>query len=152
MTVYQRLKIVGYRIINPIRRVYWFVVRPNTRGTKCLLENNNSFLLVRLNYAHRKWTLPGGGVNKKETFKDAAIRETKEEVGIDIVNPTLIGTYTRDIEYKKDTVEVYHANTETTDFYLDPVEIKEAKWFSRDSLPQDRQQSIDMIFEMYDRS
>lgn len=46
-------------------------------------EQENSVLLV-LNRKNNTWTLPGGGVEKGETLRDAAIRETKEETGYDV--------------------------------------------------------------------
>jgi 8-oxo-dGTP diphosphatase len=36
--------------------------------------------------------MPGGGVNLGEMPEDAAVRETKEETGLDISNPQLVGT------------------------------------------------------------
>ena len=80
---YLAVKIFWF-FVNPIKKFYWFMVRPQTRGVKCLVENNGKLLLVKLNYAHHKWTFPGGGVGKKESFLDAAIRETKEEVNVDL--------------------------------------------------------------------
>lgn len=35
-------------------------------------------------HLHRKWQFPGGGIEFGEHPRDTAIRETKEEVGIDI--------------------------------------------------------------------
>lgn len=49
-----------------------------------ILENDDGkALLVKANYKPY-WTFPGGGVDAEETPKQAAIRETLEEVGIDL--------------------------------------------------------------------
>ena len=145
-----KIKKFFYKIIHPILKYYWFVFRPKTRGVKCLIENNGKFLLVKLNYAHHKWTIPGGGVKRGESFLGAAIRETKEETGIEIFEPIFIGSYTGIIEYKNDSVEVYLAHSHDIVYKIDPVEIKEAKWFSVNELPNDRAASVDRIFKFYE--
>ena len=43
------------------------------------------FLLVHERKHGQKWYLPAGRVEQGETFADAAIRETREEAGVDIV-------------------------------------------------------------------
>lgn len=146
---YIAIKIFWF-FINPLRKIYWFIFRPETRGVKCLIENNGKFLLVRLNYAHRKWTIPGGGAHKKESFLNAAIREAKEETELNIYEPIFIGSYKSIIEYKNDTVEVYLAHSRDIVYKIDPVEIKEAKWFSINELPDDRAASVDRIFKFYE--
>jgi ADP-ribose pyrophosphatase YjhB (NUDIX family) len=40
------------------------------------------------------WALPGGGMDLGESIADAAVRETKEETGIDVEVTGLIGVYT----------------------------------------------------------
>lgn len=37
------------------------------------------------------FSIPGGGLEAGETFEDCAIREVKEETGISIINPKVIG-------------------------------------------------------------
>ncbi len=49
-----------------------------------ILENEaEELLVVKANYKNY-WTLPGGIVNQRETPRQAAIRETKEEVGVQL--------------------------------------------------------------------
>jgi len=40
------------------------------------------------------WALPGGGMDLGESIVDAAVRETKEETGIDVEVTGLVGVYT----------------------------------------------------------
>ncbi|WP_025784454.1 NUDIX hydrolase [Sporosarcina sp. D27] len=47
-----------------------------------VLNNKNELLLIK--GPRRGWEMPGGQVEEGESLKEAAIRETKEESGIDI--------------------------------------------------------------------
>jgi 8-oxo-dGTP diphosphatase len=47
-----------------------------------VLNNQNEILLIK--GPRRGWEMPGGQVEEGESLKDGAIRETKEESGIDI--------------------------------------------------------------------
>ena len=58
----------------------------------CLIQDGNRILLQ--NRAKKDWqgyTLPGGHVEPGESFVDAVIREMKEETGLDILKPRLVG-------------------------------------------------------------
>jgi len=138
--------------INPIRKFYWFIFRPKTRGVKCLVENEGRFLMVKLNYAHHGWTFPGGGVGKKELCSNAAIREVKEETGINVNNLSYVGFYKTNREYKEDTVEIYLGSSDIIDTKIDPVEVEKAGWFKRSDFPPNRSQAVDKIFKIYDES
>jgi len=50
-------------------------------------------LLVRQNYARKKWTTPGGGVEANETPIEALRREVNEEVGLELQDVRLAGIY-----------------------------------------------------------
>jgi 8-oxo-dGTP diphosphatase len=52
-------------------------------------DADNQLLLVKNNY--RGWEFPGGFVDKGESIKNAAIREVKEESGIEIDLTTFLG-------------------------------------------------------------
>ncbi|MFC4411611.1 NUDIX hydrolase [Chungangia koreensis] len=47
-----------------------------------VLNEENELLLIKGPW--RGWEMPGGQVEEGESLKDAAIRETKEETGIDV--------------------------------------------------------------------
>ncbi len=47
-----------------------------------VINENNEILLIK--GPRRGWEMPGGQVEEGESLSDAAIRETKEEAGIDI--------------------------------------------------------------------
>lgn len=136
----------------PIRRGYWFIVRPNTKGVKIVIKHSDTFFLVRLNYAHRQWTFPGGAVDPNETWEAAAQREAFEETGIWLPKLNYIGEYTSKKEFKNDTVQIFYGLAETLNFKIDPFEIKEGKWFAQNELPADRVQRVDEILDFYDRS
>jgi ADP-ribose pyrophosphatase YjhB (NUDIX family) len=51
----------------------------------------------RVLLSHRRdidaWNLPGGGVESGELPTEAAVRETKEETGLDVIVERLVGVY-----------------------------------------------------------
>src|SRR3989344_1954534 len=130
-------------IAGPIRTWYRFFVRPTERGAKVVVIHDGKVLLVRPNYAHRQWTLPGGGAGRRETFEQAAIREVREEVGLEIQTLTFIREYQADHRFFKTNVRAFVTTVESDYFAVDGIEIAEAAWFPRDALPHDRGPRVD---------
>ncbi|MEK3822371.1 NUDIX hydrolase [Cytobacillus sp. FSL W8-0315] len=56
-----------------------------------VLNEQKEVLLIK--GPRRGWEMPGGQVEEGESLKDAAIRETKEETGIDIEVLKFCGVY-----------------------------------------------------------
>ena len=147
----EKLRIIliktSYKIVNPIRKLYWFIFRPNTRGVKCVIAHKNKILFVRLSYGHKMWTLPGGGVNEGESFEDAAIREVKEEVGISLSRAEKIYEYRNNKEYKKDHCICYFSQVSSQKFNIDNLEISEARWATLSNVPEPYVPSIKEILK-----
>ena len=58
----------------------------------CLITDGDRMLLQnRIKNDWQGYTLPGGHVEPGESFVNAVIREMKEETGLDIMNPRLVG-------------------------------------------------------------
>jgi 8-oxo-dGTP diphosphatase len=51
-----------------------------------LIIDKNNFLAVSLKEDHTDLNLPGGKVEMNETFEEAAIREVREETGLNVFN------------------------------------------------------------------
>lgn len=138
-----------YKLADPIRRFYWFIVRPTRKGVKCLIEYQGKFLFIRNSYGSKKWTIPGGGVNRGESLESAAVRETREEVSIIPTNLINLGTYVHEKEYKHDNLTIFYTNIQSPKFTIDPVEIEEARWMSFDEVPEPRGSAITKTFSLF---
>jgi 8-oxo-dGTP diphosphatase len=115
-------------LISPVLHLYWRTFRPRTYGVRALIlhpDTSDRILLVRHTYGDRMlWNLPGGGFNpKKEIAMQAAIREIKEELGADLINPIEICSYYTDAQGKCDTVTVVQGDVHTirVEKYLNTV-------------------------------
>lgn len=75
-----KLQRLAYFVTYPLIIFY----APLFARSRVLLLCNGEFLAVKGKFSDNRWSLPGGGVKRGETRRQAAIREIKEEVGIDL--------------------------------------------------------------------
>jgi 8-oxo-dGTP pyrophosphatase MutT (NUDIX family) len=128
------MKKLAYKIGYPILQVYWFLFRPHTYGSKVVIAKDGKVLLVKQSYGTRVWCFPGGGQKRGETLEETAIRETKEEVGIDLGGVRFIGSFVSEVSYKHDHVHVYLAEVPSdVEVHIDGVEILEYEWATHDT-------------------
>jgi 8-oxo-dGTP diphosphatase len=59
------------------------------------IRKGETILLVKQSYGEQYWSLPGGVMEDGESIDQAAIREVKEETGLDIRLGKLIGVYSK---------------------------------------------------------
>ena len=105
-----------------------------------IIKDNKVLLMRRCNtgYMDGMYSLVGGHVEDNESLKQAVIRETKEELGIDIDD-----TYVKYVCMIRKVMEDDYINTFfMTDKYLGNPKIMEEdkcddlKWFSINNLPK----------------
>jgi 8-oxo-dGTP pyrophosphatase MutT (NUDIX family) len=107
-----------------VRRFYWWLIRPVTRGARAIVVNKNGeVLLVRHRY-DGGWFLPGGKAHKNESNEDALRRELKEELGVTFGEKEKFGEYLNTYEHKKDTITV---------FVIQSFTLKEKNYFEIES-------------------
>ena len=83
------------------------------------------------------WALPGGFMNIDESAEEAAIRELKEETGIDVKEITQVGAYSkvdRDPRERVITIAFYTVIDNPVKA-VGQDDAKQTEWFTLDNLP-----------------
>lgn len=103
-------------------------------GVFCIItDKSQNILLVKHNYGKCHWSLPGGALEYGESVEAAAIREAKEETGLDIRVVNVIGIYSK--PKKDDLVIVLQGYIIDGQIKTGGQEISACKFFPRDNLP-----------------
>lgn len=107
--------------------------------TDCIVVKNSKILLVKRATPpfHDVWSLVGGMMEVGETIEETAIRELREETGIEAKIIALVGVYSGG---KRDP----RGTTMSAAFLMKPVkfgkrhdkEISEMRFFSKDEIPK----------------
>lgn len=122
-------------------------------GATTLVFNNNNELLLNLRTDTNTWGIPGGSMELYETIEETAIRELKEEAGIEAQDLKLLGILSGKEYYfeypngdKMCTVivlfKVENYNGEIT---INDEESKELKFFSLNNLPKMESRAMNII-------
>ena len=112
------------------------IVPQKDRVRVIVYRDDGKILLVRSRFSRQKWTLPGGGVDRNESYEQAAVREVLEEIGLRVHNLRYLGEANSHESYAKFSVRVFAAHASDYDIKCN-FEIMEARWFNRDYLPKE---------------
>lgn len=129
------------RLPRIVRRFLLRRLTPSYRvGALCVIERSDTALLmVRPSYRRRGWGFPGGFLKRDENPADAAVREVREEVGLDVEvaeNPVVVV----DPRYRRvDVIFTGRLRTDGSDAADDvrphSPEVLAAGWFLPSDLP-----------------
>lgn len=108
-----------------------------------IINDKNQVLLQKRSpnkrFSPNKWGSCAGHVDAYESLEDAALRELKEEVGLEIPKESLYPFLERQI-FKKETnshiTYLYYTkcNKEEKEFIIQEEELSEVKWFDIDEI------------------
>lgn len=125
-------------------------------ASACIIVNDKDELLLQKRKDDGYWSLHGGIMEIGETYKEAVIRETYEELSIDIEVIDCIGIY-HDPEKVFPSGDKAHiicavflAKHVSGDFSLDSNEVTDLKFFRYDNLPNIKAKDhLDAIHDYY---
>ena len=133
------------RVLSPVMILglkFYTAVTKRPRVRVIVTNELGEILLVRGIISHRGWwTLPGGGVNRREEWAEAASRELYEETGLKMPADEFI--YVRTVEKGElglsFTAPLFHVVVPKRRLPRDlfnPSEIADVGWFDTGNLPK----------------
>jgi 8-oxo-dGTP pyrophosphatase MutT (NUDIX family) len=118
-------------------------------ATLCLLLKEDKILLAikKRGFGVGRWNGTGGKVKDGEDILNAALRETKEEIGVEIKNPEKFGLFHFKFPHKPEWDQDVHLFV--SDSWIgEPQETEEMKpqWFNFSEIPYDKMWSDDILW------
>ena len=110
-------------------------------GVGVIVIKDGRVLLIKREGSHGRgtWSTPGGHLEYGESPEECAVRETKEETGVDITGVRALG-YTNDVfeESEQHYITLWMAGEYKSGkaTVAAPYEASEVGWYARDALPE----------------
>jgi len=106
---------------------------PGLAVNVAVIHENKILLTQREDF--ETWILPSGGVEDDESIAQAAIRETKEETGLDVEITKLVGIYSRLGNMSPVHAVLFTARPIGGEIKCQEGETIAVEWFSFDEIP-----------------
>lgn len=106
---------------------------PNLAVNVAVIHEGKILLTQREDF--ETWILPSGGVDDGESLAQAAIRETKEETGLDVELTRLVGVYSRLGGWWNGYMVLFAARPLGGEIQCQEGETIAVEWFPFDELP-----------------
>ena len=138
MSWFDRPLRISLTAAHKLMKLGWFVRRPRTFGAHAIaLTSERRIVLVKLRYT-RGWRLPGGGRRSSETAGQAALRETREEIGMTSHGRVRVACELEEaVDFKRDLAAIIIVEDVR---YAPPrwsLEVEQVREFELDDLPPD---------------
>ena len=112
------------------------IIPQKDRVRVIVYRDDGDILLVKNRFSRQEWALPGGGVNRNESYEQAAVREVLEEIGLRVHNLRYLGKANSHESYAKFSVRVFVAHASDYDIRCN-FEMMEARWLNMNYLPEE---------------
>lgn len=149
---YARLGRLAYKAVSPFMRLY--MTNKHLRVRILLLNEFNEVLLVRSWLGHQSWSLPGGGIRRRESPQAAAIRELAEETGLELSSKAVkeLGSFPNPYKAAPFTVACFVAITkkqEPRQARHRRLEVLDSAWYPVDRLPPDCSPTVKKALKLH---
>lgn len=125
-----------YRVLTRVAHFVYFFIKGMTLGVRAAcFDDQGRIFLVRHSYIPG-WHMPGGGVERHETVRQALVKELREEGNLELTAPPqLLHVFFNRRTSKRDHVAFFRCEVRQTAPRIRDREIVEAGFFPLDALP-----------------
>ena len=125
-------------------------------GVGIIIKNKEGKILVgkRIGSHSPYYSIPGGHLEMGERFEEAAIKEVKEETGIDIINPKVYSVCNNLVTFQEEGIHAVSINLYTSEFVGIPQVMEKDKcegwqWCFPNELPEPHFEASTLAVKCY---